>query len=224
LTAGDASLFTFTDDRKTATKLIDSDRRLCISPNFSGIFGVSADDFNNFKTRIGDLTKNPVISMRFNTLKDITKPDLSNLQIEFKTNEYVFTADASAGPKFGIVAVDTSSSDKFIESTGGCRSYDDKGVTKYPIVVGRNFVQRNYVLFKAQLKDDKGMPVQNGKRYIGFSQYLPLDKITNGERLILLGFGILMVVLIMVALIFRLNSKSDNEGGDANEKDNYAKV
>lgn len=61
-----------------------------------------------------------------------------------------------------------------------------------------------------------------GARYIGFTQYLPLDKITNGERVVLMLFGAFMVTLILIALCVRIGKGS---GGDGETKaEGYAKV
>lgn len=210
-------------DSKTATPLFDSSNRLCISPNFNGLIGVSQTDANQLSAKIGDLSKNPVISLRFDTSKDFDKANSNNLQIEFRENEYLVSQEGG-NAKFTITMVDTSSEAAFIKSTGGCTPYKNQAQQLvYPYVLGRQFFQRNYVVFRAQLNDEQGQPIQNGKRYIGFSQYLPLDKITKSERNFLMIFGCVMVGLIIVALIMRVQKK----GGDdnvADENDDYAKV
>lgn len=182
--------------------------RVCFAPHYRGTFGILQDDpttgpfttFNNSVNALitdSDFSKVPklVASLSVNDGND-------NLMIQFRNEEFIIEANGGVG----TFTVFQAASDH--STMAGCKGAD--------LILGRLFFQRNYVIFYRDIAD-----VKNSK--IGITQYLPLDKITNSERNVLLGFGLFMITLILIALIVRCTGGKGEEG-EGEEDGGYAKV
>ena len=175
-------------------------QQACFAPEWDGsIFTTNEQKFESIKNAIlGDLKGVTDEKAALAAAKDLNITwalnSTSNIVIRFRPAEYLKSVNGANSEL--VVNAATAA-----ELANACDGAD--------LIFGRLFFLRNYVVFS------KGLEGEDTPDLIGITQYMPLDKITSQERLVLLGFGLLMVLLILIALVAKLFKKEGKDGRES---------